>query len=149
MRYQETGEVHLDFHGAVNATVEYLVQRFGEDAPREIFYSVGKNVYKDLREHLERGDTEELVNHWRHFLDREKADYRIDRNDGEIVLTIRECPAVRRVRELGLKPAPLFCEQTFSVNRGLCENSDYEITTRKTGEGSCVQTLRRRHHDSL
>ena len=36
MRYRETGELHKDFHGALNTTVDYVVGKYGRDALREI-----------------------------------------------------------------------------------------------------------------
>ena len=144
MRYQETGGVHLDFHGAVNTTLDYVAGKYGAGAIRGIFFKIGRDVYKDLRRHLADGDTAELVRHWRHFLDREGADYSIDATADGARLTIRQCPAVRHVRQLGLKLSEHFCEQTEHVNRGLCDGTDFEIVTERKGEGACVQTLRRR-----
>jgi len=32
MRYQETGGLHLDFHGATNTTIDYVVDEYGVEA---------------------------------------------------------------------------------------------------------------------
>lgn len=148
MRYQETGGLHLDFHGTTNTTIDYVADKYGVEALRGIFFKVGRDVYKDIREHLARGDAAELVKHWHHFLDREGADYSVETTADGASLTMRQCPAVRHVKNLGLKLSPHFCEQTEHVNRGLCDGTGFEIVTERAGEGSCVQTLRRRaHHD--
>ena len=52
LRYNEEGNVHLDFHGAVNTTIEFIVSRYGVEAMHEIFRRVGQDVYQDLRRHL-------------------------------------------------------------------------------------------------
>ena len=75
LRYNEDGNVHLDFHGATNTTIEFIVGRYGIEAMHEIFRKVGRDVYQDIRRHLMAGDAEELVKHWRHFFEREDADY--------------------------------------------------------------------------
>ena len=148
MRYQETGGLHLDFHGATNTTIDYVASKYGVEALRGIFFKVGRDVYKDIREHLARGDVAELVKHWRHFLDREGADYSVETTPDGARLTMRQCPAVRHVKRLGLKLSEHFCEQTEHVNRGLCDGTPFEIVTERAGEGCCAQTLRRRpHHD--
>ena len=40
LRYNEDGNVHLDFHGAVNTTIEFIVKRYGIEALHEIFRRV-------------------------------------------------------------------------------------------------------------
>lgn len=144
MRYKETGQVHLDFHGAVNTTVEYISKKYGLEALHEIFFATGRDVYKDIREHLRKDDSSELLNYWKYFFDREKGDYEIKEENGKIVLHVRKCPAVEHVKKLGLKVSPEFCSQTTYVNKGITDGTPYEIETVKTGEYSCTQTLRRR-----
>lgn len=144
MRYKETGQVHLDFHGTVNTTAEYIFEKYGADALHEIFFATGRDVYKDIREHLQKNDTSELVNFWKYFLDRENGDYEIYEENGQITLTVKSCPAVRHVKKLGLKISPEFCSQTVYVNKGMTDGTPYEIETLKTGDCSCIQTLRRR-----
>jgi len=56
LRYNEDGNVHLDFHGAVNTTIDFIVARYGIEAMHEIFRKVGRDVYQDLRRHLMAGD---------------------------------------------------------------------------------------------
>lgn len=36
LRYNEEGNVHLDFHGAVNTTIDFIVSRYGVEAMHEI-----------------------------------------------------------------------------------------------------------------
>ncbi len=36
LRYEEDGNVHMDFHGAVNTTIEFIVSRYGIEAMHEI-----------------------------------------------------------------------------------------------------------------
>ena len=74
LRYAETGKVHLDFHGATNTTVDFIIERFGLAAMDEIFRKVGKDVYRSIHEDLIGGDTGQLVRHWRHFFDRENCE---------------------------------------------------------------------------
>ena len=134
----------MDFHGAVNATAEYISSKYGADALHGIFFAAGHDVYKDIREHLQNGDSSELVNFWKYFFDREKGDYEIREENGQIILIVKSCPAVRHVKKLGLKLSPEFCSQTIFVNKGMTDGTPYEIETTKTGECSCIQILKRR-----
>lgn len=148
MRYKDTGNVHLDFHGAVNTTVNYIVKNYGIKALHGIFFKTGKDVYKSIRKNLSKGDCSELLEYWRYYLGREKGKYRIVRKKGAVILYVDECPAVRQVKKLGLELSPYFCDQTEYINKGICHKTGFVIETVKTGECSCVQTLRRIKHDT-
>jgi len=144
LRYAEEGEVHLDFHGATNTTVDFIIGKFGLEALNEIFRKVGKDVYRSIHEDLIAGDTEQLVAHWRHFFTRENCDYDIDFGDEEIVLTVRRCTAWHHVAKLVGTPSAHFCDQTSRTNEAMAEGSPFGIETTITGPGACRQLIRRR-----
>ena len=144
LRYAEEGEVHLDFHGATNTTIEFIIARYGADAMDAIFKKVGKDVYRSIHEDLVAGDSAQLVAHWRHFFEREDCDYDIAVGADEIVLTVKRCTAWHNVAKLVGTPSPHFCDQTSRTNEALVEGSPFVLDTEITGPGSCRQVLRRR-----
>lgn len=144
LRYAEEGEVHLDFHGATNTTIDFIIARYGQAALDEIFRKVGKDVYRSIHEDLVGGDSAQLVNHWRHFFEREDCDYDIAVGEEEIVLTVRRCTAWHHVAKLVGTPSRHFCDQTVRSNEALAEGSPFALDTEITGPGSCRQVLRRR-----
>lgn len=144
MRYQETGELHLDFHGTTNATINYIAKNYGEKALHEIFYAVGQKVYKSIHEKLKQGDASELIEHWQYFFTREKGRFEIKATPDIIVLEVSECPAVRHLLKLGLTPSAHFCHQTIMVNEAMCESTPFESQTEIIGCGKCRQTIRKR-----
>ncbi|MBM4030821.1 MAG: hypothetical protein FJ291_03450 [Planctomycetes bacterium] len=143
MRYRDTGYVHLDFHRTTNGTIAYLRKAYGEGFLDEVLRRFAREVYRSIREDLQRGDPDQLVEHWTYYLDREGGDYAIERQPDVICLTIRCCPAIAYLRERGIEPDPAFCHRTSVVNAALAEGSPFEITTEVVGDGQCVQTLRR------
>lgn len=143
MRYKDGGNLHLDFHGATNITIKYIVETFGVDALHEILFNVGHDVYKSIRENLANDDTSELIEHWTYYFDREKADYQIEEHGNDVVLTVNECPAIKHIKSLGLELADNFCDQTKVINKGLCDGTPYKIATKITGCGSCQQILKK------
>ena len=152
MRYKESGEVHMDFHAATNTAITHIGSKFGDKALREIFFKVGRDVYKSVRERLTKGDIEELLEFWEYFLMREDGEFTLERtDDGGAVLTITKCPAAAHIKKLGHQLSPHFCKQTEYMNAGLCDGAPYTIETRKTGECSCVQTLtpRKKQEDAI
>lgn len=144
LRYRETGELHKDFHGSMNAAVDYVGSRYGREGLRKVFKATAQQVYRSIYEGLKRGDWNELVEHWRYFMDREGADYALSVTDEAVVMTVRRCPAVERLRELGMTPSEFFCDQTVLLNEAWCEGTPFEAVTEITGEGSCVQIIKRK-----
>lgn len=144
LRYAEGGEVHLDFHGATNTTIDFVIARYGIAALDEIFRKVGRDVYRSIHEDLVAGDTTQLVEHWRHFFSREDCDYDIAIGSDEIVLTVRRCTAWHHVAKLVGAPSPHFCDQTIRTNEALAEGSPFAFETTITGPGACRQVIRRR-----
>ncbi|MDB5474331.1 MAG: hypothetical protein JWP99_1634 [Devosia sp.] len=144
LRYGEEGNVHLDFHGATNTTIDFIVERYGVEVLHQILAKVGKEVYKDLRQHLLDGDPGEMARHWQHFFARENADFDIAVGEDEIVLTVRHCPAYEHVARIGPSVSPHFCDQTIKVNEAIAEGSAYLIDTVITRPGACRQVIRRR-----
>jgi hypothetical protein len=144
LRYAEEGEVHLDFHGATNTTVDFIIGKFGLAAMDEIFRKVGKDVYRSIHEDLIAGDTRQLVAHWRHFFTHENCDYDVEVGEAEIVLTVRRCTAWHHVAKLVGTPSDHFCDQTSRTNEAMAEGSPFAIDTTITGPGACRQVIRRR-----
>ncbi|MDD4017500.1 MAG: hypothetical protein PHV28_06095 [Kiritimatiellae bacterium] len=143
LRYRETGELHKDFHGSMNAAVEYVGRRYGRDGLRAVFKATAQRVYRSIYEGLKAGDWSGLVEHWRYFMDREGADYALSVTDEAVVMTVKACPAVARLRKLGLTPSEFFYDQTVLLNEAWCEGTPFEAVTEITGDGNCVQTIRR------
>ena len=144
LRYQEGGNVHMDFHGATNTTIDFIIKNYGIEAMDQIFARVGKDVYADIRRHLMEGNTGELVKHWRHFFDREQAEYDLEISDDEIVLTVRHCTAYHHVQKIAPAVSGHFCDQTIKVNNAMADGSPFRIDTEITGPGSCRQIIRKR-----
>ena len=144
LRYNEEGNVHLDFHGAVNTTIDFIVKGYGIEAMHQIFKKVGRDVYQDIRQHLMEGDADELVKHWRYFFDREGADFDITVGEDEIVLTVRHCTAWHQVKKIAPGVSPFFCDQTSVTNTAMAEGTPFAVDTTVLGNGACTQVIRRR-----
>lgn len=144
LRYSDSGNVHMDFHVATNTTIDFIIKNFGLEAMDQIFSRVGKDVYVDVRRHLMEGNAGELLKHWRHFFDRENADYNIDISDTVIVLTVRHCTAYHHVKNIVPKVSEHFCDQTIKTNNAMADGTPFSIDTEVTGPGSCRQIIRKR-----
>jgi hypothetical protein len=144
MRYQETGEVHLDFHRSTNGTIAYLRDSYGREFLDETFRRMARSVYRAIGEDLRHGNPNHLVEHWTRYFDREGGQYTLDRDDDEIRLIVHQCPAIAYLKSRGIPVDPDFCRQTVVVNETLAEGTPFEVITEVLGNGKCVQTIRRR-----
>ena len=50
LRYQENNELHRDFHGTTDTTLNYIAEHFGAEALKTILRKTGHDVYKSIRE---------------------------------------------------------------------------------------------------
>ena len=141
LRYQENNELHLDFHGTTNTTLNYVAEKYGVDALKKILRKTGRDVYKSIHEKLLKGDASELLEHINWFYFREKSKYRLNVSENEIELEVFECPAIRHVRKLGLEPSEFACLQTSEVNAGMCEDTPWKSSVEVLETGHCIQTF--------
>lgn len=143
LRYQENNELHLDFHGTTNTTLNYIAEKFGVDALKMLLRKTGRDVYRSIREKLAAGDASELVEHLNWFFYREKGKYQLTVSGNEITLEVFECPAIRHLKKLGLEVSEFACLQTSEVNAGMCEGTPWKSEVRVLEPGHCIQTFRK------
>lgn len=143
LRYQENNELHRDFHGTTNTTLNYIAEHYGVDALKKILRKTGHDVYKSIREKLKKGDASELIEHLNWFFYREGAEYTLKVRKEEICLEVMDCPAVRQLRKLGLEPSEHLCLQTSEINAGMCEGTLWKSSVEKLGPAHCVQIFKK------
>ena len=144
LRYQENNELHRDFHGTTNTTIDYIANNYGVEALKEILRTTGRDVYKSIHDKLAKGDASELLEHLNWFYFREGAKYQLTVSPEEIVLEIFECPAIRHLKKLGVPISQHVCLQTSEVNAGMCENTMWNSEVKVIEEGHCIQIFRKK-----
>ena len=102
LRYRDKGNVHMDFHGATNTTINFIIEKYGIETMNDIFKKVGNDVYADIKSHIKSGNIKVLAEHWQHFFDREGADFSISI---KVIasLAISSCPLMPNSSEPTLK----------------------------------------------
>jgi len=143
MRYQEDNELHRDFHGTTNLTIDYLLTHYGEDALKSVLRKTGHDVYKSIRERLATGSAAELIEHLNWFFYREGAEFNMNVKQDEIRFEVFDCPAIKHLKKLGVKISDKVCLQTSEVNAGMCEGTPWVSSVEHLGEGHCVQIFKK------
>ena len=144
LRYKAEGEVHKDFHRLFCATLHYLADNYGAAAAEEVMRKVAQDVYRTMHESLKAGDCTELCEYWQYYLEREGGVFNVEQMPDGVRLVVKECPAQKRLVELGEQPDPVMCKATEIFNAALAEGSPYDVSLTQTGESSCEQEFRRR-----
>jgi predicted ArsR family transcriptional regulator len=138
--------VHKDFHGALSAAIEYLDERYGEEAVRDYLREFTTTFYAPLvREIAERG-LAPLRDHFQRVYGREGGAAELRLTEDELVIRVRACPAVTHMRENGYPVARLWVETTRTVNEALCEGTPFaaELVEYDEQTGGSVQRFLRR-----
>lgn len=148
LRYRETGELHKDFHGGTSLALDFVADRYGEEALTEILHNVGTKVYASIHQKLLKDDPSELIEHLAYFYNREEANFDLQVTDQEITLRVHQCPAIAHIRKLGLPLSKRFCRSTTEINAALCEGTAWSTETRILAEGQCVQRFYRKEKRS-
>ena len=145
LRYETKGEVHKDFHRLLCTTLHYLEDNFGKEAVDEVVRRTAKDVYRTIHETLKSGDCMELCEYWKYYLEREGGLFDIECSQDGVSLTVYECPAQKRLSELGEKPDAAMCRATEVFDNALAEGSPFSVSLFRTGDFSCVQRFCRRN----
>ncbi len=118
--------LHKDFHGALSAGLDYLNERYGEQAAREYLRCFTNSFYAPLKADLAKRGLVALQEHFQQVYRAEDGDVTFSLSADELVIEVRQCPAVMHMRQRGYPVTSLWSETTRTVNEALCEGTDFE-----------------------
>ena len=148
MRYTDTGEVHKDFHLAMNTTIDFVLSEYGNGFLAELFRRTARKVYRDIYENLQRGNSQPLLEHWKYYYTREHGIFSISEAEGDFCFHVTDCPAVRHLKGRGIPIKDSFYLQISMLNEAWSEATPFEIETEIISEGEYKMTVRRRPDDT-
>jgi hypothetical protein len=145
MRYKDSGNVHKDFHLATNRTVNYVLDTYGDEFLHALFKRTAQGVYQSIWNDLKKGDSSQLLEHWRHYYDREGGEYRVEETgDDELRFYVDDCPAIRHLKENGVEVTGRSYLPTVLLNKYWSDGTAFNIETEILGDGRYVQTIVRK-----
>ena len=119
--------LHKDFHGALSAGIEYLHQRYGEEAVRDYLHQFAAAYYAPLTAALRERGLVALKEHIERIYVTEQGEIRLACSDDELMLEVEACPAVSHMRERGYEVARLFSETGEAVYEGICAGTPFAV----------------------
>ncbi len=124
-RAADNAYLHKDFHGALSAGLDYVADRYGEEAVRDYLRQFALSFYAPLREKIQQQGLVALRDHIEKTYAIEGRQVAIACSDEEMTVRVESCPAVMHMRAHGYTVSPHFHETTRAVNDALCEGSDF------------------------
>ncbi len=117
--------LHKDFHGALSSGIDFVADRFGEQAVCDYLHQFATVFYAPLKEQLKQRGLEALKEHIENCYRIEEGRVEIDLSENEMIVRVAACPAVMHMRENGFKVSPFFVETTRTVNEAICEGTGF------------------------
>ena len=131
-----------DFYFAIHATFRFLWKRFGEEGLRKYWHDLGSNYFAPVSQRWKNGGMAAVAAHWRAFFDAEPdAEVAVMEDNDEVVLEIKVCPALKRLKERG-DVMPCFCQHCYFINEAIAKPAGM-VARVSGGNGSCTQRFLR------
>ena len=132
--------LHRDFHGALCYGIKYLDDTFGPEATAGYLQQVARSYYSPLIGQLKSDGMGALEKHFRNIFTTEGGQFEVEYQDGRLVLTVTECPAVAHLKKIDQLCTDRFCETTVVVNETICADAGFCCSCAyEPGQGRCVQ----------
>ena len=144
MRYQATGNIHMDFHNLFHSTIRYLSEQYGWVSVRKVMASMAQNVFRTMHDELKKGKTDELYEFWKYYYEREGGGIFIARSNSGLKMRVSKCPAKEYLRKQGIEHSDDMCAATRIFNEALAEGTPFTVRTECKGACSCVQEFVRK-----
>jgi len=137
--------LHKDFHGALSTGIEYIHNRYGEEAVREYLREFTRTYYAPLIAEIKERGLAALREHYEKIYALEGGEMTVSETPDELVLRVASSPAVMHMREHGYLVARLFHETVKTVNETLCEGTPFaaELVEYAPETGRSVQRFYR------
>lgn len=145
-RASENKYLHRDFHISMNMLMEYICDKFGEEALTEYLRTFSREFHKQRKKNLVENGLEVLRDYFEKVYADEEWDIEITIADGELKLMQKACPGISHIRKNGFSPIPQYIETYTTVYEELCRETpfEYEMLDFNNDTGACIQIFRRR-----
>jgi hypothetical protein len=142
----ENEYLHKDFHLSMNLLLQYIYDKFGEDAVIEYLQKFTREYHGPLTRELSEGYITPLIDYFEDIYEREGSKIEIEFDSSRLRLTIPSCPAFDHIREKGQEPSKMLKYTYETIFNTICENTPFEYIQERYNEetGGGIHTFKRR-----
>jgi hypothetical protein len=115
----------LEFHGQLSGQLDYLEQKFGEDAVRRYLWQFATAFYAPLKQAVKERGLVALKERFETIYKLEGGKIQISFNEDEMVVFIEACPAVTFMRAHHQPVARQFSETLNTTYAAVCEGTPF------------------------
>jgi hypothetical protein len=132
-----------DFYFAINATFRFIRRHRGDAGLRRYWANLGERYMAPVTELWRQGGLPAVAAYWRDFFAAEPGgDVVVYEEADRVRLEVRECPAIRHLREHGREIEPVFCQHCYFVSEAAGRGAGLTVRV-EGGGGSCRQKFLR------
>ena len=130
-----------DFYFAINATFRFIHDTWGKEALVDYWTSMAQEYHAEVADCFRQGGLEEAKRYWaEYFVDEPGGDVSVDLTEKGVEIDVRDCPAIRWLKEGGREIVPYYCEHCHYVSTAIAEQADMAFQL-EGGQGTCHQVF--------
>jgi len=140
--YNDTKPVGAaDFYFAINATFRFIIAKLGEEGWMTWMRDMAREYYRPVWESWRRGGLGAVSEYLQaSFAAEPGAVFHVHQDAGEVVLEVRECPALKHLRAHGRSIVPGFCRHCQCQFGTMAQLAGLHMRL-QGGNGTCRQTF--------
>ncbi|MBA7569380.1 hypothetical protein ES708_11119 [subsurface metagenome] len=138
--------LHKDFHISQNILMDYIYRNFGANALISYLEQYATAYYKPLKQKLQSGDFNALLNYITDIYKTEEWPITITSGENYMEIEQDACPGISHITASGGKPCPNYRETYHTIYKTLCQDTPFEYTLKFFNDdtGACKQLFIRK-----
>lgn len=128
-----------DFYFAINATFRFIHDTWGKEALIDYWTSMAQEYHAEVAERFREGGLREVRRYWAdYFADEPGGDVSVSLRKRGVEIDVRDCPAIRWLKNGGREIVPYYCEHCHYVSTAIAEQAGMTFHL-EGGDGTCNQ----------
>jgi len=130
-----------DFYFAINATFRFIHDTWGKEALISYWTSMAREYHAGVATRFQEGGLDEVQRYWAdYFANEPGGDVEVSRSQGAVEIDVRECPAIRWLKDGGREIVPCYCEHCHYISTAIADQAGMRFRL-EGGGGVCHQTF--------
>jgi hypothetical protein len=130
-----------DFYYAINATFRFIHDTYGKDVLVDYWTSMAREYHADVASRFREGGLDEVLRYWAGYFGQEPGgDVHVSLSGADVEIDVRDCPAIRWLKEGGREIVPYYCEHCHYVSTAIADQAGMRFAL-SGGNGTCSQVF--------
>ncbi len=130
-----------DFYFAINATFRFIHDTWGKEALVDYWTSMAREYHAGVGARFREGGLDEVRRYWADYFAHEPGgDVVVSQSQAAVEIDVRDCPAIRWLKDGGREIVPYYCEHCHVVSTAIADQAGMRFRL-EGGGGVCRQTF--------